>query len=110
MVDGKVVQVLINTPFASTCNVCRAKPSEMNDLNRITRKVANEETYRFGLSTLHAWIRFMELVLHISYNLSFKKWYAITDVYKKEKETKKRYIQKRFRNELGLIIDKPRQG
>jgi len=52
---------------------------------------------------------FMELVLHISYNLSFKKWYVTTDVHKKEKETKKRYIQKRFRNELGLIIDKPRQ-
>lgn len=29
MVDGKVVQILTNTPFVSTCNVCRAKPSEM---------------------------------------------------------------------------------
>lgn len=27
---------------------------------------------QYGLSTLHAWIRCMEMILHISYNLSFK--------------------------------------
>lgn len=110
MIDGKVTQVLTNTPSSSTCNVCLAKPTEMNNLQRVLQKPENEDSYRFGLSTLHAWIRFMELVLHISYNLSFKKWSATTEVMKSEKKSKKIYVQDRFRSELGLIIDKPRQG
>ena len=35
MIDGKVVQVLTNTPSAATCNVCLAKPTEMNNLERV---------------------------------------------------------------------------
>lgn len=30
------------------------------------------DNYKFGLSTLHYWIRFMECILHISYNIDFK--------------------------------------
>lgn len=72
MVDGKVCTVLTNTPSASTCVVCLAKPKEMNDLCRVRIREEREETYKFGLSSLHAWIRFMELILHVSYNLFFK--------------------------------------
>lgn len=108
MVDGKVVQVLTNTPSSANCNVCLAKPSEMNDLVRVSQKPEREETFRFGLSTLHAWIRFMELVLHVSYNLPFQKWSATTEENKKLKAAKKQLVQDRFRNEYGLIIDKPR--
>lgn len=89
MVDGKVCTVLTNTPSASTCVVCLAKPKEMNDLCRVRIREEREETYKFGLSSLHAWIRFMELILHVSYNLSFKKWSATTAEQKIEKEAKK---------------------
>jgi len=44
--------------------------------NRIEPKqaVVEEKYFKFGLSTLHAWIRFFECLLHISYRLDFKKW------------------------------------
>ena len=35
--------------------------------------VVKKEHYGFGLSTLHAWVRFFECMLHISYRLDIKK-------------------------------------
>lgn len=50
------------------------------------QKPEREETFKFGLTTLHAYIRFMELVIHISYNnMSFKKWSATTEEDNKQK-------------------------
>ena len=37
MLDGKVVNALTNTNSTQSCNVCGAKPSEMNNL-QVTRK------------------------------------------------------------------------
>lgn len=54
MTDGKVVQVLTNTPASTTRNVYLAKPKEMNDLARVSQRPEGEQTFRFGLSTLHA--------------------------------------------------------
>lgn len=82
----------------------------MNDLTKVTARIENEDAFKYGLSTLHAWIRSMEMILHISYNLGFQKWSASTPENKKIKEEKKKYVQTRFRELLGLHIDKPRQG
>lgn len=64
----------------------------------------------FGLSTLHARIRFMECILHIAYKLKVKKWY-VSDVAEKEliRKTKKE-ICDQFQNKMGLIIDQPQSG
>ena len=43
------------------------------------------------------------------YNLSFQTWEATSEEKKRLKQEKKILVQKRFREELGLIIDKPRQ-
>ncbi|CAD0197896.1 unnamed protein product [Chrysodeixis includens] len=69
----------------------------MYDLLKVATRVENENAFKYGLSTLHAWIRFMEMILHISYNLGFKKWSATTPENRQLKEDKKN-------------IDKPRQG
>lgn len=110
MVDGKVTQVLTETSSGAVCTVCGAKPSEMNNLEKIGSKPDNMNAYEYGLSTLHAWIRCMELILHISYNLSFKKWAARTAEDKRSREDKKKLVQSLFRSRMGLHIDKPRQG
>lgn len=110
MVDGKVAQVLTDTSSSAVCTICGAKPSEMNNLDKIVSKPENETAYEYGLSTLHAWIRAMEMILHISYNLSFKKWSARTPDDKQSKEDKKKIVQHQFRSQMGLHIDKPRQG
>lgn len=44
----------------------------------------------YGLSTLHAWIRCMEMILHISYNPGFEKWTASNPENKKIKDKKKK--------------------
>lgn len=110
MIDGKVAQVLTQTSSPACCSVCGATPKQMNDLTKVRTRELNEDSLQYGLSTLHAWIRFMEMILHISYNLSFKKWAATSDENKKIKADKKKMVQRRFREILGLHIDKPRQG
>lgn len=110
MIDGKVAQVLTNTPSSASCTICKATPTQMNNLERVAARPEDENAFKYGLSTLHAWIRCMEMILHIGYNSEFQKWSALTENYKAIKKLKKANIQKRFREELGLIIDKPRQG
>lgn len=110
MVDGKVVKTLTNTSSCSVCTICNATPKQMNDLQKITARPENDSAFKYGLSTLHAWIRCMEMILHISYHLEFQKWSATTQEHKELKKMKKKLVQKRFREELGLHIDKPRQG
>lgn len=51
----------------------------------------------------------MELIVHLSYNLGFEKWSATTADNKYLKKQNKAYVQRRFREELGLNIDKPKQ-
>lgn len=110
MIDGKIAQVLTNTPSCSTCTICKATPTQMNDLKRVAARPVNENAFKYGLSTLHAWIRCMEMILHISYNYQFQKWSATKEDHQRIKKEKKQSVQKRFREELGLNIDKPRHA
>ncbi|KMQ86336.1 dna-mediated transposase, partial [Lasius niger] len=110
MVDGKVCQALSDTPSSASCYICGAKPSEMNHLERVKEKRDNICHFQFGLSTLHAWIRFMECILHIGYRLDFCKRSAVTDEQKRMKNETKERICTAFREELGLLIDMPNQG
>ena len=80
----------------------------MNDLN-LAHISEDPSTYRFGLSTLRAWIRCFEYLLHISYRLPIKKWQAKG----KDKEIvkiRKQEINTKFRTELGLRVDQPIPG
>ena len=79
MIDGKVAQALTDTPSGSTCTICGATPRQMNVLTKVTSRPENENLYQYGLSTLHAWVRCMEMILHISYNLSFQTWAATSE-------------------------------
>lgn len=54
----------------------------MNNIEKCRKKEnAQEIFYNFGLSTLHAWIRFFECLLHIAYRLEFKQWQVCKSVY-----------------------------
>lgn len=63
MIDGKVCQALTETPSSASCTICRALLSEMNNLDKLANKVEIEENLQYGLSSLHAWIRFMEIIM-----------------------------------------------
>lgn len=52
----------------------------------------------------------MECLLHISYNLPFKKWKAVTQEQIQLKNNNKSLLQNKFKTKLGLIIDVVKQG
>lgn len=97
---------MLTTSHKSTqsCYICGAKPSEMN--NSVINKQPNPEFYKYGLSSLHALIKMFECLLHIAYRLDIKKW-AIRDKQDKELfQARKKDIQAKFKNDMGLIDDK----
>lgn len=109
MIDGKVCNALSSCSSAQCCYLCGAKPSEMNDVKLLSKKEVNKEYLTFGLSPLHAWIRIFECILHISYRLEFKTWQARGNEKKEKVTQKKKEVQEKFRSELGLLVDIPKQ-
>ena len=75
MIDGKVATVLSTvTNSSQCCSLCGASPKQMNNLDEVSKRPYTGEGLKHGLSTLHAWIRCMECLLHISYKSTIKKW------------------------------------
>ena len=54
--DGKVINALTNTLSTQSCNICGAKPKEINEIELIRQKEMNSSALTLGLSSLHAWI------------------------------------------------------
>lgn len=69
MIDGKATSILCDTS-SQRCDICKATPTEMNNLPLIASKPTNPDLCRYGLSSLHSWIRMMECILHIAYRLT----------------------------------------
>lgn len=109
MVDGKTVNTLTGQRSTSSCNVCGAKPSVINNLTVVKSLECNENAYEFGLSPLHSRIRFMECILHIAYNLDFEKGYARGDD-KALKSNRKQSIQNQLKEKLSLAVDVVKQS
>ncbi|KAL0879456.1 hypothetical protein ABMA27_003207 [Loxostege sticticalis] len=108
MTDGKVCNALTDTRSTQKCYICGATPSTMNEESR--EYPSNKERLAFGLSTLHAWIRTFECLLHISYRLEIKKWQVRGDDDKAIVKQRSKEIQKLFKDRMGLIVDKPKPG
>lgn len=70
MIDGKVNNAITETNSYWKCSLCDEMKSQFSDLNK-TRTI-NEEHLSFGISPLHARIRFMEHILHIAYELKYR--------------------------------------
>lgn len=62
---------------SQTCYICGCTPKQANDIDKVLKLSTNPENFKFGLSTLHAWIRFFECLLHVSFHLDFKTWQLI---------------------------------
>lgn len=82
----------------------------MNDIESVVRRPINEEALLFGISPLHARIRFYECLLHVAYRLDLKKWQVRGDESKALVGLRKRSIQDKFRSQLELLVDFPKQG
>lgn len=108
MIDGKVCNAVTGTASSQKCYLCGATPKFMNDESR--EFTPNSDNFSYGLSTLHAWIRCFECLLHISYRLDVKKWQLRDAADKINVKQRSVAIQSRFKNEMGLIVDKPKPG
>lgn len=82
----------------------------MNNLEKLKLKTIEEDNYKFGLSTLHAYLNFFECFKNISYKLEIKKWQARSEFEKKSVEKRKQMIQQEFRSQLNLLVDKVQPG
>ncbi|KAK9695235.1 hypothetical protein QE152_g32689 [Popillia japonica] len=76
MIDGKVCNAVTGTTSAQRCFLCKATSKQFNDIDNIIKMDITTDNLRFGISTLHAWIRFFECCLHLSYKLPTEKWQA----------------------------------
>ena len=111
MIDGKTRQVLSDTESSQRCTICGALPKEVNDLELVRKKKISLEVYQYGLSTLYAWIRFLEWVLHLAYKLTIKKHYKkLTYAEKEIVQNEKIRIQGEIMEELGILVDSVKQG
>lgn len=114
MVDGKVCNAVCDNKSTLKCYICGATSKDFNDISNITRIKIDESNIKlnFGLSILHAWIRFFECLLHLAFKLNVKKWRVldskIKEVIKTNNITSR--IQQEFKSQLGLIVDKPKPG
>ncbi|XP_050314983.1 uncharacterized protein LOC126749358 [Anthonomus grandis grandis] len=109
MFDGSIANILSETNSCSKCIICGATPKEMNS-DTVLDKSPVTQNYRFGISTLHCWIRFFECLLHIAYRLPIKTWQVKGAENKAITENTKRTIQENFKSKMGLIVDKPKPG
>ena len=109
MVDQKVINALTETASTMRCYICKATPKMFNNIQSLPRP-ANEPNYKYGFCPLHKWIRCFEMMIHISYRLPVKKWRVISQEDKAQVAARKQEVHDRFKAELGLKVDEPKQG
>lgn len=85
-------------------------PKHVNDLNHVLVRSCEEQFYKYGLSTLHNWIRFSGYILYVIYNMDFKKDSARTAAEKEFKTSRKHHVQTALKLELSLTVDVVKQG
>lgn len=73
-------------------------------------KITDISRFEFGLSPLHARIRFLGCILNIAYKLPVRQWQVYDKAKKEVIAANKKKIQNAFWNEMGLLVDKPKHG
>lgn len=111
MIDGKICNAITDNSSTQKCYLCGLTSKDFNKIDlALNKEILDETRYQFGLSSLHAWIRFFECLLHLSYKLVIRQWQARGKENKEKVTSNKKRIQELFRNEMGLLIDKPKPG
>jgi hypothetical protein len=110
MINGKVLAYVIGGTSMQNCPICRATPNIMNSAEKLEEGfVSNEEALHYGISPLHAWIRFFECLLHISNRMDFKMWQT-TKPFKDLYEQRKKQITTELYEKFKVRVDQPRSG
>lgn len=110
MIDAKVCTYISEAKSNASCYICLAKPSELNNLKAIEKRVTSDSMMDLGISSLHARINMMECLLHIAYRLDVKVWSCKTKAQQDSRDARKKIIQNRFKEEMNLLINMVKQG
>lgn len=116
MADGKTCNAIASNKASGKYYICGCAQSQFNNLEAAKARPARSPLILLGLSTLHAWIKFYERILHIRYRLNCKDdeganvYQMKTPEHKKMSTAEKKRINVEFREASGLIIDQPKQG
>lgn len=105
-IDGKVLNTILCTPSQLRCPYCDLTSSQFNDLDLAFSKPVIEERLVHGISPLHSWIRVLEFLLNLGYKVEVKKW-RIPQRSEESRlvEDRKKIIQSKIREEMGLLVD-----
>ncbi|XP_033242171.1 uncharacterized protein LOC117186127 [Drosophila miranda] len=111
LIDGKVLNVLTGTKSTQCCPICGVTPTKVLEITDFSSETFTPKlgALKFGVSPLHAWIRFLEFVLNISYRIEIQKWHIKGDN-KIKMSTRKKYIQEKILKDMGLRISMPKQN
>ena len=110
MIDGKACNALCKQRARSCCNICGIGPKYVNNLEHVLQLQCNTSNYKFSLSTLHQWIRVLEYLLHVSYNLELKIYYIKSEEHKRLRKVRQLEIQKKLKSQLSIRVDVVKQG
>ena len=59
MIGGKVANAVLNVTSSQRCNICLASPNQIDGIETIINIETNDIFLLFGLSPLHAYIKYM---------------------------------------------------
>lgn len=70
MIDLKVCNAITSTSLAQVSYICTASSKKMDIIDGTVRRPVDITLSRFGLSTLHAWVRFLSTFYLMCLNLT----------------------------------------
>ena len=109
MYDVKSINNITDTVYTRECYLCDLRNNDLKDIDKTLNTPIRASNLKYGISSLHAWIRCFEYLLNIAYRLSICKSIA-QKVDKQLLENHKKYIQNQFKVKMNLIVDQPKQG
>lgn len=111
MLDTKIIIALENSS-TQRCYICNCTISKMNNIEDVCKLPIREEGLKYGLSVLHAWIKFLECILHLAYKIEFRKWSthraSVSD--RENIATRKKEVQSAIWKDIGVRVDQVVQG
>lgn len=114
LIDPSIASPITGSNAALDCHLCASKPNpfdqaQLNAAALRPPRPVNPESFKYMLSPLHAWVSCFECLTHLSCFLPQDSWTAGADINMRVSQ-RKADIQRGFRKQLGLMIDKPRSG
>lgn len=105
-IDGKVLSHITGTRSMASCPICKALPSQLNNLHLCKQKPIDPINLSYGISPLHAWIRVLEFCLHLGYRVhpDLRTW-AVRKNKRHILDERKAWIQQKLFKSIGIRVD-----